>query len=198
MALALIIRLPAHRPREMLRIAPFGGAGRDEKLRHLLGVAVFVDRGVGRRAERVEQQQHAVAFDQLAHLLDGLRRAVAVVIGNEIDLAAVYPALLVDHVEKGGLRLADHAVGRGRAAIRVRVADLDLGVAGAGVVFLLRESRQPQPSAIALGTAARIVRRVRRVIGRSPFGFARSDAVRGSPRRARRAQTRPPRTASGK
>src|SRR3954471_14733422 len=142
MALALIVRLPTHRPWEMLRIAPFGCAGRDKKLRHLLGIAVFMNRGISRRAERIEQQQHAVAFDQLAHLFDRLRRAVAVVIRNEIDPAAVYPALLVDHVEKGGLRLADHAIGRGRAAIRVRVAYLDLGVARAGVVFLLRESRR--------------------------------------------------------
>src|SRR5882672_5802660 len=45
-ALALVVRLPAHGPREIFWIAPFGGAGGDEQLRHLLGIHVFVDRGV--------------------------------------------------------------------------------------------------------------------------------------------------------
>src|SRR5205814_8320928 len=137
LALALVIGLPADRPREILWVSPFGGAAGDEDVRHLLLVDVFVNRGVGRGAERVEQQQHAVALDQLAHLLDGLRRAVAVVVGDEVDLAAVDAALLVDHREEGGLGLADDAVGRGRAAIGVGVADLDLAIAGAAVVFFL-------------------------------------------------------------
>src|SRR3989337_1612847 len=41
--------------------------------------------------------------------------------------------------EVGGLGLADHAVGGSRSAVRHDVADLDLGIGGAGVVFLLRE-----------------------------------------------------------
>src|SRR5262249_20645662 len=64
---------------------------------------------------------------------------VAVVIGNEIDLAAVDAALGIDLVEKGLLGLADHAVSGGRTAIGHDVADLDFGVGGAGVVFLLCE-----------------------------------------------------------
>ena len=116
-------------------------AGGDEQLRHLLGVHVFQDRRVGRRAERLEDQQHLVALDQLARLLDGLRRAIGVVIGDEVDLAAVDAALVVDHPEIGGLRLADHAVGRRRAAIGHDVADLDFGIGGAGIVFLLRQGR---------------------------------------------------------
>src|SRR6478735_8206835 len=48
------------------------------------------------------------------------------------------------------------------------------------------------PSAIALGMAARIVRRVKRVIGRSPFRFVQYDFVGGSPRRTHTARTRPP------
>ena len=77
-------------------------------------------------------------LDQLARQLDRLRRAVAVVVGDEVDLAAVDAALVVDHLEVGGDRLADRAVGRGRPAVRHGVADLDLGVARARVVFLLR------------------------------------------------------------
>src|SRR5262249_3145118 len=50
---ALVIRLPAHGPREVLRIVPLGGARRNKELRHLLGVHVFLDRGVGRRPQRL-------------------------------------------------------------------------------------------------------------------------------------------------
>src|SRR5213596_1141426 len=53
--------------------------------------------------------------------------AVAVVERDEVDLAAVDPALVVDLLEVGGQGLADRAVRGGRAAVRVRVADLDLG-----------------------------------------------------------------------
>jgi len=48
---------------------------------------------------------------QLANLLDGLGRAVGVVILNEVDLAAVYAALVVDHLDIGGLGLADDRIG---------------------------------------------------------------------------------------
>src|SRR5262249_15417224 len=135
---ALVVRLPADGPWEMLRVVPFGGAGRDEQLRHLLGVHVFLDRRVGRRAERLEGEQHLVALDELSDLLDRLGRAVAVVVGDEIDLAAVDAALGIDLVEIAGDRLTDDAVGRGRAAVRIGVADLDLGVARPRIVFLLR------------------------------------------------------------
>src|SRR6267378_4082409 len=91
----LIVRLPAHGPRKVLRIVPFGGAGGDEQLRHLLRVHVFVNRGIRRRAERIEDEQNLVAFHQLARLLDRLRRAVAIVIADEIDLAAVDAAGIV-------------------------------------------------------------------------------------------------------
>ena len=135
-----VVRLPADGPGEMLGIAPARGAGGDEQLRHLHGVHVFLDRRVGRGAERREDQEHLVALDQLARLLHRLRRAVGVVIGDEVDLAAVDAAIVVDHAEIGAHRLADDAVGRGRPAVRHDVADLDLGVGDAGVVFLLRGS----------------------------------------------------------
>ncbi|MGX0994111.1 hypothetical protein AB7M38_001403 [Bradyrhizobium diazoefficiens] len=140
-ALALVIRLEAHRPGKVPGIAELGAAGRDEELRHLLGVHIFHDRGVRGCAERLEDQQNLVALDQLARLLDRLRRRIGVVIADEVDLAAVDAALVVDHPEERGLSLSDHAIGRGRPAIGHDVADLDVGVAGAGVVFLLRRGR---------------------------------------------------------
>jgi hypothetical protein len=62
-------------------------------------------------ANDAEQQQHLVLLNKLAHLFDGLRRTVAVVTADEVDLAPVDSALLIDHGEVGGLRLADDAVG---------------------------------------------------------------------------------------
>ena len=138
-ALALVARLPAHRPREVLRVVPLGGAGGDEQLRHLLRVHVFVDRRIRRRAERIEDEQDFVALHELARLLDRLGRAIAVVIADEVDLAAVDAAGVVDHLEVGGLGLADHAVSGSGTAIRHDVADLDFGIGRAGIVFLLRE-----------------------------------------------------------
>ena len=123
--LALVAGLPAHGPWKVLRIVPLVGAGGDEELRDLLCVHVVLDRGVARRAQAVENQQHTVILDELARLLDGPGRAVAVVVGDEIDLAAVDAALGVDHLEIGSLGLADHAIGGGGSAVRHDVADLD-------------------------------------------------------------------------
>jgi len=136
--LGLVGWLPAHRPREGLVVAELGRTGGDEQLGHLLAVHVFLDRVVGRRAQALKDQEYLVAFHELACLLDGLGRAEGVVIGDKVDLAAVDAALVVDHPEKGGLGAADLGVGRQRTAVGHDVADLDLGVGRAHVVFLLR------------------------------------------------------------
>src|SRR6185312_11249369 len=139
--LGAVARQPHHGPGKVFRIVPLIGAGGDEQLRHLVLVQITVDRHVGRRAERVVHEQHLVLLDHLAHQLDGLRRAVAVVAADEGDLAAVDAALLVDHGEIGGVHFAEHAVRRCRAAIRHGVADLDLGIAGARPVLAGRKGQ---------------------------------------------------------
>src|SRR5215471_17578129 len=48
-------------------------------------------------------------------------------------------AIIVDHLEIGFLGLADDAVGGGRAAVGLDIADFDFGIGGAGVVFFLRK-----------------------------------------------------------
>ena len=53
---ALVARLPSHGPGKVLGIVPFGGAGGDEELRHLLRVHVFLDCRVGRRPQRIEDE----------------------------------------------------------------------------------------------------------------------------------------------
>jgi hypothetical protein len=55
-----------------------------------------LDGGIGGRAKRLKDQQHLVAFDELARLLDRLWRTERVVIGNKSDLAAIDAALSVD------------------------------------------------------------------------------------------------------
>src|SRR2546423_1501950 len=136
-----VVRLPPDGPREVLGIAPARRAGGDEQLRHLHGVHVFLDCGVARGAERREDQELLVAFDQLAGLLHRLRRAVGVIVGDEIDLAAVDATGVVDHPEIGTHRLADDAISRRRPAVWHDVADLDFGVGRAGIVFFLRGRR---------------------------------------------------------
>ena len=91
----------------MLRVVPAAGTAERQQLRHLLRVEVFLHGRVGRGADDLEGEQHLVGFDELAHLLDGLRRRIGVVILDQVDLAAVDPALLVDHAEIGRLRRAD-------------------------------------------------------------------------------------------
>ena len=137
--LALVAGRPADSPGEALRIVPLGGARANEQLRHLLRSQILLDRGVGRRADRTEHCQHLVALDQLADLLDRLRRAVAVVIADEVDLAAVDAALGVDLLEIGFGGPADHAKGGRGSAVGHGAADLDFGIGRAGIVFLLRE-----------------------------------------------------------
>ena len=84
-----------------------------------------------------------ILLDQLTGLLDGARRIVAVVIDDEVDLAAVHAAAVVDHLEESDLRLgnvAGHGEGSGE---RRGLADLDRGVGDAGS----RNAFAPAPAA---------------------------------------------------
>ena len=139
MPFRLVVGVEGDRPREILRIGEARRARRGQQLRHFPVVEIFLDRGIRRRADDLEGGENFVAFDELAHLLDGLRRTVGIVVLNEIDLASVDSALLVDHAQIGGLHLADAAVGGSRSAERNGLTDLDLGIARAGVIFLLCE-----------------------------------------------------------
>src|SRR6202041_119711 len=90
----------------------------------------------------IEDESNFLLFDQPAGLLDGLRRAVAVIEADEIELAAVDPSHLVDHLEIGGLCLADHAVGRQGPTIGHSLADFDLSIGDAKRVG---SARSPSP-----------------------------------------------------
>jgi hypothetical protein len=113
-----------------------------KELRHLALVEIFLNGGVGRRAERAEDEGDLLLLDQLARLLDGLGRAVAVVETDEADLAAVHAALLVQHLEIGELGQAVGAPGRGGAAIGHGLTDRDLAVGHAWRIALLGGQRR--------------------------------------------------------
>jgi hypothetical protein len=76
----------------------------------------------------------ALLFDEPPGLLDGLGRAVAIIKADEVELAAVDPAPLVDHLETRGLGSGDRDVARSGSAVGKGLADLDLGVRDAGRV----------------------------------------------------------------
>ena len=133
-----IERQARHGPFEVLRIVPFRRAGVEQELRHALRVEIFVHGGLRRGAERAVQRQHFLLLDQPPRRLDAFRRAVGVVHGEEFDLASVDAALFVQHLEIGLADPAQHAVERAGAGMRHGLAELDFGVAGAGIVFLLR------------------------------------------------------------
>ncbi len=137
--LALIAGLKAHGPGEVLWIIPLARTAGDEQLRYLLGVHVPLNGSIVGRAKRIENQENFVALDQFARLLDCLWRTVGVVIGNESNLATVDTAFGVDLAEVGRLGLANNTPGRCRSTVRHDVADFNLGVSCAGIIFLLRK-----------------------------------------------------------
>src|SRR6202040_2378785 len=134
-------QIAVHRPRVMLRVAKTRSAGEQKHLRHLALVQIPLHRGVGRRAERAENAEDLLLLDEPPGLFYRLGRAVAVVERDELDLAAVDPAGVVDHAEICRLGAPDRGERRGRTAIGYRLADLDLCVGNAGRVLALRRAR---------------------------------------------------------
>src|ERR1700722_5436862 len=96
-----------------------------KSLRHLVVVEILPNCGVRRGPHRIEQERDLLLLDQPADLLNCFWGAISIVEANEIDLAAVDPALLVDHLEVGGLSAADDPIGRGRPTVRHGLADLE-------------------------------------------------------------------------
>ena len=125
----------------MLRIVPAAGAARREQLRDLLGVEVFLRGDVRAGAEHREHRQHLVALGEAPHLLDRLRRRIAVVHAEQLDLAAVDAALVVEHLEIGDLGAANRGIGGGRSRVGHGLPELDRRVGRAGVVVSGRRGR---------------------------------------------------------
>ena len=97
-----------------------------------------------------KDERDALLFDEPPGLFDGLGRAVTVVEANQVELAAVDPALLVDQLEIGGLGPGDRAVGRSGSAVREALADLDpRGVRDAVGAFAAEATGIPEAAAMA-------------------------------------------------
>jgi hypothetical protein len=84
-----------------------------------------------------KHQKNAVLLNQLADQFDRLGGIVGIIIGDEPDPTAVDAPFGVHLVEVSRKGLADHAVSGSRSAVGHDIADLDFGIGGAGVVFLL-------------------------------------------------------------
>ena len=98
-----------------------------------LGIEIFLDSGVGWCAESASDRKHSIGLHQPSSLLDRFGRRKGVVERDEVDLAAVYTASIVDHFEIGNLRFAIGGNCRDWSAIGRRRSKLDLRVGHAFV-----------------------------------------------------------------
>jgi hypothetical protein len=131
-ALQLVGWIETDRPWEMLRVVPPRRPRRNEQLRNVLGVKVFLNGNIGRGADRTEHREHVVLLDKLAGLLDGFRRRIGIVQGQKLDFASVNAAFIVQHLKVGGLGARKRAVGRSGPAIGRGISQSDGGLGRAG------------------------------------------------------------------
>src|SRR5215469_5064997 len=139
MRLGFIAWLPADAPGERIGMVPPAGTAHDEELRHFLVIQIFLNSGVWRRTKRRTNEQHLIFFDELTDHLWSLRWIVGIIGGDEFDLAAVDTTFRVDLLEVGCNRLTQkRQSGRRRPRIWGVVADANLNIVGAFVIFGLR------------------------------------------------------------
>ena len=120
----VVVGLPAERVRLLAAVVPAGAAGRDEQVRHLRRVQVVHHLAVRRRAQAAPDREDLVLQHELLDDAHGLGRVVAVVLVDQVDLAAVHAAVCVHVVEVRLRRRRDLAVARrGRAGQRLVRAD---------------------------------------------------------------------------
>jgi hypothetical protein len=118
-------RQETHGPGKLLRLVPGRRARQREQLGHLLRVQIRLDRRVGVGADGAQGEENLIVLNELAGRLHDLDRVIRVVIGDDVDLAAVDAAFGVDLVHIGRDDLADDAVGRRRPGDGRRDADAD-------------------------------------------------------------------------
>src|SRR5262249_15085233 len=111
-----------------LVIAPPVSAALDEKLRNFSLVEISRDGELRGRSKRTERKGDVVDFDQLARLHSGPPHQIAVVGADQVDLAAVDAALIVDHLHVALLGRTERRAPTARAGIGHRLADLDLAI----------------------------------------------------------------------
>ena len=106
-------------------------AGGQEKVRNAFAVKVFLDRYVGRRSQRAGYRKNLVRLDEPSCLFERFRRTECVIERDQVNVAAVDAAKVVDHLEIGDLRQAVGGGRRCRAAVIGGGAELDFGVTDA-------------------------------------------------------------------
>ena len=116
----------ADRVGRVLVTAPAVSAALDEQLRNFSLVEIFRDRELGGRPDRTEDKGDVLHFDQLARLVPGSPRHEAVVDTDQVDLATIDAALIVDHLHVGLLGQTGSREPGARTGIRHGLADLDL------------------------------------------------------------------------
>ena len=110
----------------MLGVTPLGGAGTGEQVGDAVLFEVVPDGQVVGRADHVEQGEDPLVLDQPLGVGRGAAGLVAVVEGDELDLAAVdAPELFVHVVEVRLIARGDLGEGRERPRLREARADLD-------------------------------------------------------------------------
>ena len=88
-------------------------------------------------------------------MLKGLGWVVGIVLGDQIEFATIDAAFGVDFLEIGGDRVPDGRIGGSRPGKGHDGADLDLGIARTGIVFLLSVRRPPAVATVAATRTAR-------------------------------------------
>src|SRR5438874_13283633 len=96
-------------------------------MRHFLRVDVLDGGADAGSTERAEQEGYFIALDKLPGLLHRLGRAVSIVVGDEIDLAAVDAASIVDRIDIGDQSLPGIAERRRGTAKRERSPHFHFG-----------------------------------------------------------------------
>jgi hypothetical protein len=118
-------------------------------LRYFGVVEIAARRQPSGRAYLRREKSHLIALHQAARLLQGFRRAVAIVGQHQLELAPIHAALGVDQVKPCRHGLADDAIACGRAAERSGRADLDLAIRHARVPAPCARTRPETPVSMA-------------------------------------------------
>ena len=101
-------------------------------MRHFLRIDVLDSGADAGSTEWAEQEGHFIALDKLPSLLHRLWRAVRIIVGDEIDLAAVDATALVDRIDVGDQTLPGIAERRRGTTKRERSPHLHFGARDAG------------------------------------------------------------------
>src|SRR4029079_12598980 len=88
-----------------------------------------------------ENKGDLLSLNELTGLLDCLWRTITIIETDQVDLATIHSAYVVDHLEIGRFGLPDYAVSRSWPTVGHRLADLDLRITDSWSVRSTGESQ---------------------------------------------------------